>query len=138
MCVDYTDFNKACLKDSYPLYCINQLVDVTASHDLIQIRMIQKDREHTSFITNQDTYCYQVVPFKLKNTGVYVDDIIIKSKLSEDILSFNICFNPTKCPFGVSLGKFLRFIVHRRRIDANLEKVRSIQEMHPPQLVREV
>ena len=32
MCVDYTDLNKACPKDSYPLPTIDQLVDSTACH----------------------------------------------------------------------------------------------------------
>ena len=35
MCVDFTDLNKACLKDSYPLSRIDQLVDSTASHKLL-------------------------------------------------------------------------------------------------------
>ena len=35
MCVDYTDLNKACLKDSYPLPRIDQLVDSTAGHQLL-------------------------------------------------------------------------------------------------------
>ena len=34
MCVDYTDLNKACPKDSYPLPTIDQLVDSTACHQL--------------------------------------------------------------------------------------------------------
>ena len=32
VCVDFTDLNKACLKDLFPLLWINQLVDATASH----------------------------------------------------------------------------------------------------------
>ena len=32
MCVDYTDLNKACPKDSYPLPTIDQLVNSTACH----------------------------------------------------------------------------------------------------------
>ena len=32
MCIDYTDLNKACPKDSYPLSTIDQLVDSTACH----------------------------------------------------------------------------------------------------------
>ena len=32
MCVDFTDLNKACLKDSYPLARRDQLVDSTAGH----------------------------------------------------------------------------------------------------------
>ena len=32
MCVDFTDLNKACPKDSYSLPCIDQLVDSTVGH----------------------------------------------------------------------------------------------------------
>ena len=32
MCVDFTDLNKACPKDSYPLLRIDQQVDSTAGH----------------------------------------------------------------------------------------------------------
>ena len=35
MCVDFTDLNKACLKDSYHLPRIDQLVDSTAGHQLL-------------------------------------------------------------------------------------------------------
>ena len=35
MCVDFTDLNKACPKDSYPLPRIDQLVDSTARHKLL-------------------------------------------------------------------------------------------------------
>ena len=35
MCVDFTDLNKACPKDSYPLPLIDTLVDSTARHQLL-------------------------------------------------------------------------------------------------------
>ena len=35
MCVDFTDLNKACPKDSYPLPHIDQLEDSTARHQLL-------------------------------------------------------------------------------------------------------
>ena len=35
MCVDFTDLNKACPKDDYPLPKIDKLVDSTAGHDLL-------------------------------------------------------------------------------------------------------
>ena len=34
MCVDYTDLNKACPKDCFPLPRIDQLVDSTSGHEL--------------------------------------------------------------------------------------------------------
>lgn len=33
MCIDYTDLNKACLKDNYSLLWIDQLVDATSSQE---------------------------------------------------------------------------------------------------------
>ena len=32
VCVDFTDLNKTCLKDSFPMPCIDQLVDTTVGH----------------------------------------------------------------------------------------------------------
>ena len=68
MCVDFTDLNKACPKDSYPLKHIDQLVDSTAGHRLQsfidavsgynQIKMDKEDQEKTSFITSQGLFCY--------------------------------------------------------------------------------
>ncbi|KAL5578025.1 hypothetical protein UlMin_019724 [Ulmus minor] len=61
VCVDFTDLNKACPKDSFPLPMIDQLVDATAGHELLsfmdaysgynQIRMHQPDQEYTAFLT---------------------------------------------------------------------------------------
>uniref|UniRef100_A0A2N9HQX3 Uncharacterized protein n=1 Tax=Fagus sylvatica TaxID=28930 RepID=A0A2N9HQX3_FAGSY len=55
MCVDFTDLNKACPKDSFPLPRIDQLVDSTAGHKLLtfmdafsgynQIVMDENDQE---------------------------------------------------------------------------------------------
>jgi hypothetical protein len=35
MCVDFTDLNKACPKDSFPLPRIDLLVDLTSGHELL-------------------------------------------------------------------------------------------------------
>ena len=53
MCVDFTDLNNACPKDSFPLPRIDQLVDSTAGHKLLtfmdafsgynQIQMAEED-----------------------------------------------------------------------------------------------
>jgi hypothetical protein len=114
MCIDFTDLNKAYPKDSFPLPQIDMLVNSTAGHRLLsfmdtfsgynQIRMHPADQEKTAFITDQGIYCYQVMPFGLKNAGatfqrlmnkmfreqigrnmeVYLDDILVKSVLSID------------------------------------------------------
>ena len=78
MCVDFIDLNQGCLKDSFPLPRIDQLVDSTAKHKLLtfmdalfgynQIQMAKEDQEKTAFVTSQRLYCYKVMPFGLKNT----------------------------------------------------------------------
>jgi hypothetical protein len=79
MCVDFTDLNKACPKDSFPLPHIDALVDSTSGYGLLsfmdafsgynQILMHLKDQEKTAFITDRGLYCYKVMPFSLKNAG---------------------------------------------------------------------
>ena len=117
MCVDFTDLNRACPKDSYQLPRIDTLVDSTARHELLsfmdafsgynQIKMKEEDQEKTSFVTSQGLFCYKVMPFGLKNAGatyqrlmnkmfmhqlgryvqVYVDDMLVKSMRENDHLS---------------------------------------------------
>ena len=79
MCVDFTDLNKACSKDSYPISRIDQLVDYIAGHQLLsfmdaflgynQIKMHKLDQEKTSFITSQGLFYYKFMSFGLKNVG---------------------------------------------------------------------
>ena len=79
MCVDFTDLNKACLKDSDPLPRIDTLVDSTVRNQLLsfmdafsgynQIKMEEVDQEKISFVTSQGLFCYKVMSFGLKNAG---------------------------------------------------------------------
>ena len=62
MCVDFTDLNKACPKDSYPLPRVNILVGSTARHQFLRfmdafsgynhIKLDKADQEKTSFVTS--------------------------------------------------------------------------------------
>ena len=73
VCVDYTDLNDACPKDSFPLPLIDQIVDASARHDMLsfldtfsgyhQIPMHPPDAEKTSFITPHGLYFHNVMPF---------------------------------------------------------------------------
>ena len=79
LCIDFTDINKACPKDSFPLPRIDLIVDATVGHELLsfmdafsgynQISMDPDDQEMTSFVIAQGTYYYRVMPFGLKNAG---------------------------------------------------------------------
>ena len=44
--------------------------------------------------------------------------------------------NPSKCAFGVSLGKFLGFMVSHRGIEVNPDKIQAILDMKPPRNIK--
>ena len=46
--------------------------------------------------------------------------------------------NPRKCAFGVTSGKFLRFIVRQRGIEIDQSKIEAIQKMPEPKNLREL
>lgn len=79
ICIDFSLLYGACLKDSFPLAQIDQMVDATAEHELLsfmyaylgynQIPMYPRDYEHTTFITDRGLNCYKVITFGLKNAG---------------------------------------------------------------------
>ena len=113
LCINFTDINRACPKDSCPLPRIDFIVDATVGHELLsfmdafsgynQISMYPYDQEKSSFVTGQGTYCYRVMPFGLKKAGapyqrlvnrmfqkqigasmeVYIDDMLVKSTTAE-------------------------------------------------------
>ena len=79
MCVDYTNLNKACPKNLYPLPSIDDLVDAAFGFRFLsfmdaysrynQIPMHPCDAEKTAFITPMGNCYYTVMPFGLKNVG---------------------------------------------------------------------
>ena len=114
VCIDYTDLNEACPKDSFPLPQIDQIVDALTEHGILlfpdafsgyhQIPMHPPDAEKTTFSTPHMLYCYNVMPFGLKNAGAtyqilvtmifrplmgktmeaYIDNMLVKSKECPD------------------------------------------------------
>jgi hypothetical protein len=79
MHVDYTDLNKHCLKDSFGLPRIDQVVDSTAGCSMLsfldyysryhQISLANEDEDKTTFITPFGAFCYTSMSFGLKNIG---------------------------------------------------------------------
>ena len=77
MCVDFTDLNKACPKESYPLPSINALVDSASECRLLnfldafsgynQITMHPRDECKTAFMTESSCYCYKTMLSGLKH-----------------------------------------------------------------------
>ncbi|XP_065620827.1 uncharacterized protein LOC112000149 [Quercus suber] len=114
-------------------------------------------------------YHYKVMPFGLKNARstyqrmitrmfepllgknieIYVDDMVVKSRLvSEHLRDLGYIFdvlrkhrlqlNASKCSFGVGSGKFLGYIITHRGIEVDPDQIRAIQNLRPPQNPKEI
>ena len=114
MCIDFTDLNKACVKDSFPLPRIDASVDKATGCQRFslldcfsgyhQIWLKKEDEGKKSFTTPFGTYCYTRMPEGLKNAGAtfsrmtkkvlgsqlqrniiaYVDEVVVMSRDKED------------------------------------------------------
>ena len=111
--------------------------------------MKESDQAATSFITPYGPFCFNTMPFGLKNAGAtyqrmiqtclekqidktvdvvvktrHVETLIVDLRLTFDNLrAYDIKLNPEKCVFGVLTGKLLGFIVSNRGIEANPAKI---------------
>ena len=84
-----------------------------------------------------------------RNMEVYVDNMLVKSKeelanldnlreMFATLKQYQMKLNPSKCVFGVALGKFLGFMVSQKGIEVNPEKVQAIINMASSRIVKEV
>ncbi|KAL6334073.1 hypothetical protein AAG906_001834 [Vitis piasezkii] len=98
VCVDYTNLNNACPKDSFPLPRIDQIVDSTAGQGMLsfldafsgyhQIPMSPADEEKTTFITPHEEH------------------VLHLQEVFHLLRKYDMKLNPSKCAFSVSVGKF--------------------------------
>ncbi|KAE8654967.1 hypothetical protein F3Y22_tig00117034pilonHSYRG00338 [Hibiscus syriacus] len=84
-----------------------------------------------------------------KEIEVYVDDMIAKSRTEEEhiqnlrklfqrLRKYQLKLNPAKCTFGVTSGKLLGFVVSKKGIEIDPDKVKAIQDLPPPNTKKEV
>ena len=110
VCVDFTDLNKVCPKDPFPMPKMSFL---DAFQGYYQIPLVLDDQEKTAFVTPIENYHYKVMSFGLKNAGstyqrmttrmfesllrknieIYIDDMVVKSKVvSEHLGDLRVIF----------------------------------------------
>nr|GEY19321.1 hypothetical protein [Tanacetum cinerariifolium] len=120
MCVDFTDMNRACPQDCYPLPEIDWKVEslcgypfkcfLDAYKGYHQIQLAEADEEKTAFHTGQGVYCYTKMPFGLKNAGATHTEAEMVRDIKETfrtLRKINMKLNPKKCSFGLAEGVFL-------------------------------
>jgi hypothetical protein len=134
-----------------------------------EIAMCIADQLATSFITPFSTYCHKTMPFGLKDVGAtfqqcmrrvfeelirciieaYVDDIVVKSRKTRDLVpnltevfaklrEHGVKLNPEKFIFGVPRGMLLGFVVSEHGIEANPENISVTMDMGPIKNLKDV
>nr|GEZ53122.1 reverse transcriptase domain-containing protein [Tanacetum cinerariifolium]GEZ53125.1 reverse transcriptase domain-containing protein [Tanacetum cinerariifolium] len=128
MCVDFTDLNRACPQDCYPLPEIDW----------------------------KGVYCYTKMPFGLKNAGATYQRLIdkafesqvgrnIEAKIVWDVeetfqtlRKVNMKLNPKKCSFRLAEGVFLGYVITPEWIKPCPDKTAVVLQLPSPQTVKEV
>jgi hypothetical protein len=152
--------------DDYVGHEALSFMDGFSGYNQIQIHPV--DQYKTTFTTPWGTFAYCVMPFGLKNVGAtfqwamtyifhdlakiilaYLDDLTSRSKKHTQHLDdlriifqwccqCNICLNPLKCVFCVTVGRLLGFIVSQSGITVDPLKVQVITEIPPPHNLRQL
>ena len=131
--MDKTDQEKTSFVTSQGLFCYKMmpfgLKNVGATYQRLVNHMF-----HPQIGQNVEVYVNDML-VKSQNEGKHLDDL---QEIFNTLRQCNMRLNPNKCAFGVSSGKFLGFMVSRRGIEANPNKIQTILDMKPPQNVKEV
>ncbi|GKA49976.1 reverse transcriptase domain-containing protein [Tanacetum coccineum] len=120
MCFDFTDINKACPKDCYPLPEIDWKMESLSGFRLKCFLDAYKGYHQIQMAEGlvDNVFNDQIG----RNLEAYVDDML----------------NPKKCSFGVEEGPFLGHLITKHEIKANPPKVKAITDHKPPKILKEI
>ena len=88
-------------------------------------------------------------PLLGKNIEIYIDDMVVKSKMVskhlgdlqaifEVLRNYKLHLNASKCSFGVGSGRFFGYMVTHRGIEVNSDQIKAINNLRSPRNPKEV
>nr|GEV08641.1 reverse transcriptase domain-containing protein [Tanacetum cinerariifolium] len=151
MCADFTDLNKACPQDCYPLLEIDWKVKslcgypfkcfLDAYKGYHQIQMTEQDEKSrpSTLVTRQIS----------RNLEIYVDDLVIKSHMETELLrdieetfctlqKINMKLNPKKCMFRAAEGMFLGYMINPEGIKLCPDKTKAVLQLPSLRTIKEI
>lgn len=170
-CTDFRKVNQVTKTDSYPMPRIDDLIDqlgntrFVSKLDLLkgywQVPLTERAKDISAFATPDGLFRYLVTPFGMKNSGatfqrftnkvvaglrntrVYVDDIIVYTDtwnehvvalraLFERLAEYRTTVNLVKSEFAKATVKFLGHIVGQGQVVPVTAKVQAICDFKPP------
>lgn len=130
VCTDFRDLNKACPKDDFPLAKIDMIVDMTAVYEMYslkdgfsgynQIQIAPKDQEKTTFTCAWGTFCWNVIPFELKNADATYQRAV--TTIFHDMMHKNI-----KDYANDTLVKSMKISTHLSRLGPILDRTKKFK-----------
>nr|GEW34223.1 reverse transcriptase domain-containing protein [Tanacetum cinerariifolium] len=134
MCVDFTDLNRACPQDCYPLPEIDWKMPFGLKNAGATYQRLM-DKAFESQVG--------------RNIEVYVVDLVVKSHTEAEMVrdieetfrtlrKINMKLNPKKCSFGLAEGVFLGYVITPEGIKACSDKTAAVLQSPSPQTVKEV
>jgi hypothetical protein len=177
MCIDYREVNKITEPENLPLPLISDIFDrlsgkfwfsaLDLKSGYWQCVLDCKSRDLTAFSTDKNRYCFNVVPFGVRNAPghfcrlmhivlghlpcveLYLDDICIASETFEDhcnhilqvfkaLRDANLKVNAEKCVWFANEIQLLGHIVSGKHLKMDPKKVECVKNRNPPTNVKEV
>jgi len=172
--------DKAGGEDRYPLPLIDDLIghlegnEMFTTLDLMsgywQIPLKEEDKAKTAFVTPEGLYQFEVLPFGLSTAPrafqrtmdcvlaglkwstclVYLDDIVVKSKLNTDshleklkqvfdrFRSAKLKLKPQKCNFGFTEVKLLGHVISSNGVSPDPDKIKAVLDFPTPTKIKDV
>nr|GEX14943.1 reverse transcriptase domain-containing protein [Tanacetum cinerariifolium] len=115
MCIYFKNINSAYPKDYYPLPDIDE-------------------KKESVIKRNLEAYANDMV-IKSNDEKVLIKDI---AEAFDNLWRINMKLNPKKCSFGVEAGKFLRYMITSKGIQANSKKTKAIPDMQSSRTLKEM
>ncbi|GKB71363.1 reverse transcriptase domain-containing protein [Tanacetum coccineum] len=149
MCVDFTDLNKACPQDCYPLPKIDWKVESLCGYPFKYFFDAYKGYHQNAGATYQRLVDKAFDSQVGQNIEVYVDDLVIKSHTEAEMLrdidetfrtlrKINMKLNPKKYTFGIVEGMFLGYMISPEGIKPCPDKTKAVLQLLSPRTIKEV
>ncbi|GJT43865.1 putative nucleotidyltransferase, ribonuclease H [Tanacetum coccineum] len=179
MCIDYRELNKLTVKNRYPLQRIDDLFDqlqgsrffskIDLRSGYHQLRVQEDDIPKTEFRTRYGHFEFMVMPFRLTNAPavfmdlmnmvckpyldkfviVFIDDILIYSKMKEDhevhlgvvlelLRKQKLYAKFSKCEFWLQEVHFLGHVVNQSGIHVDPSKIEAVKNWKTPTTPSEI
>ncbi|GJY53918.1 putative reverse transcriptase domain-containing protein [Tanacetum coccineum] len=146
MCIDYREMNKLTIKNRYPLPRIDDLFDQLQGSSIYSKIDLRSGYHQLLFMDLMNLVCK---PYRDKFVIVFIDDILIYSKIKEEhgehlktilnlLRSEKLYAKFSKCDFWLDSVQFLGHVIDSSGVHVDPTKIKAIKNWAAPTTPTEV